>query len=59
MDISGNILQRKTVSGLINEFIKSDITKIKFTIGSRGCFHFYEDDIEYTLHGTTYDTRLE
>lgn len=58
MDISGNILQRKTVSGLINEFIKSDITKIKFTIGSRGCFHFYEDAIEYTLHGTTYDNPI-
>ncbi|MBL0133462.1 MAG: hypothetical protein IPP79_05325 [Chitinophagaceae bacterium] len=54
MDLSGNILDRKSSSGAIKDFAKSDITKIKFIRGSRGHMFLNEEAIVYTLQGSIF-----
>jgi len=40
-------VERRFTKTMIEEFCKSDIKKLIFSTGSRGCFHGYEDEISY------------
>ena len=46
--LSGELKKSTTVKELINNFYSSGIYKIKFFKGSRGCFHYFQDQLIYT-----------
>lgn len=59
LDTLGTIRKRTTRNELIQSFLQSDIKQLVFEKGTRGCFHFAQSDVTYTLNGNVFSGPVE
>jgi hypothetical protein len=47
IDLSGKEVLRRSKTKMLMDFCKEGIKEIRFEKGSQGCFHFYQDGLDY------------
>jgi hypothetical protein len=58
-NFSGKQIRTVSKKVMIANFIANGIRKIVFSAGSRGCFHYYENKLEYTRQGDEFGNVVE
>lgn len=53
-DLSGDLVRQVSKRAMVEDFSKPGIKTLRFTQGSIGCFHYYEDTVEYMYMANAY-----